>query len=86
MGWIIFLGLLVAFQVVILLLYRLSKSHKLTKQRFVIISSLFFSTIFFIGSTGLTNFSPSALVIWGLLTLLQLVAGYLITPFFGIND
>jgi 4-amino-4-deoxy-L-arabinose transferase-like glycosyltransferase len=86
MEWIIFLGFLVAFQVIIFLLYRLSKHHKLTKQRFVIILSLFFSTIFFIGSTGLTNFTPSALVIWGLLTLLQFIAGYLIAPFFGVND
>lgn len=86
MGWIIFLGLLVAFQIVTLFLYRLSKHQKLTKHRFVIILSLFFSTIFFIGSTGLTNFTPSALVIWSLLTFLQFVAGYLIAPYFGVND
>jgi hypothetical protein len=86
MGWIIFLELLVAFQVVILFLYRLSKHHKLNKQRFVIILSLFFSTIFFVGSTGLTTFTSLTLVVWVLLTLLQFVAGYLIAPFFEIND
>jgi multisubunit Na+/H+ antiporter MnhF subunit len=82
MRWIIFLGLLVAFQVIILFLYRLAKHHKLTKQRFVILLSLFFSTIFFIGSTGLTTYTSFTLVVWGLLTLLQFVAGYLIATFF----
>ena len=85
MKWLPLLGLLLIFQAVVYYLRRLKLRGQLNRHRFVVISTLFFSLVFFVGATGLTNFSWKTLAVWGLLTLLQLVAGYLLAPILGVR-
>jgi len=80
-----FLALLVVFQVVVYYLCRLKDLGQLSRRLFVFIWTLFFSMVFFFGATGLNDFSCEALVVWGLLTLFQLVVGYLLAPILGVR-
>lgn len=85
MKWLPFLGVLLIFQIVVYGLHRLKACGQLNRHRFVAILTLFFSIIFFVGATGLTNFSWETLAVWGLLTLLQLLVGYLLAPILGVR-
>ncbi len=85
MKWLPFLGLLLTFQVVVYVLRRLKACGRLNRRRFVAILTLFFSIVSFVGATGLTNFSWKTLTVWGLLTLLQLLVGYLLAPTLGVR-
>ena len=80
-----FLALLVVFQVVVYYLRRLKDLGQLSRRLFVFIWTLFFSMVFFVGATGLNDFSCESLVVWGLLTLFQLVVGYLLAPILGVQ-
>ena len=80
-----FLALLLIFQVVVYYLHRLKVRGQLNRHRFVVILTLFFSMVFFVGATGLNDFSCEALIVWGLLTLFQLMVGYLLAPILGVR-
>ena len=85
MGWGALIGLVILFQALIYSFHRLRKREALTRWRFVVGVTAFFSLVFFIGSTGLSNFSWETLTVWCGLTLLQMVVTYLLAPIFGIR-
>ena len=78
MKWLPFLVLLLLFQMLIYSLHRLKARRQLNRHRFAITLALFFSAVFFVGATGLTDFSWKTLTVWGGIALLQLLAGYLL--------
>lgn len=55
MGWVILATLILALKFLVNFLRRLYINNQLTRVRFVIILTTFFSIIFFIGVTGLTT-------------------------------
>jgi len=85
MGWVILAVLVITFQLVVYFLRKLHINNQLTRARFVMALTFFFSTVFFVGATGLTTFTRETLIIWVFLSTLQGVVGYLIAPFFGIK-
>jgi|YNPMSStandDraft_1061717.scaffolds.fasta_scaffold10615_2 hypothetical protein len=85
MGWGVLIGLVILFQVLIYYFHKLRKRGTLTRWRVTIGVTAFFSLVFFVGSTGLSNFSWKALTVWCGLTLLQVVATYLLAPILGIR-
>jgi hypothetical protein len=86
MGWVILIALVITFQFVVYFIRRLHTNGQLTRVRFVIVLTFFFSIVFFVGATGLTTFTRETLIIWVFISTLQGIVGYLIAPFLGIKQ
>ena len=85
MKWGVLIVLVILFQALIYYFNELRKRKTLTRWRWTFGVSVFFSLVFFVGATGLSNFSWKALIVWFGMTLLQMVIAYLLAPLLRIQ-